>query len=433
MFWLNLVVKSAWSRKYSLSLVAAAVCLSVIVLLGVQQIRADAKRSFSNALSGVDLVVGPRGSQTDLLLYSVFQLGTPTQNMPYADLKRIKELPTVAWTIPIQLGDSFDGFPVMGTSVDFFKHYRSAGKELVFNEGQAFQDPNIDPNSLMQVVIGSEIAQSKKLKLNDTFALTHGYQAIEETVHTDHPFKLVGILKPTGTPLDRSVLISLEAFESLHVGWGMGLRPSAFDSKQNLATSLPNVSDLQPTELTALWVGLHSRTSVFSARKAIESLIPSSSSVPLMAVLPGVALDELWQIVRVVENALIVMGALVAVCSLLGVVSVLLVGLSSRRKELAIYRSLGAGPLAIFTMVACESFLVCMVAIAGGVVGAQALIYVFQDYLLQNFGIQTFNGWPANEAWLSVIILLGGALLTSAFPAWRAYRMSLSDGLNPPN
>jgi putative ABC transport system permease protein len=321
----------------------------------------------------------------------------------------------------------------MGTSVDFFKHYRFAGKELAFNAGQAFQDPNIDANSLMQVVIGSELAQSKKLKLNDTFALTHGYQAIEETVHTDHPFKLVGVLKPTGTPLDRTVLISLEAFEALHVGWGLGLRPSAFDSKQNLTTSLPNVSELQPAELTAVWVGLHSRTSVFAARKAIEGLTPSSASLPLMAVLPGVALDELWQIVRVVENALIVMGALVAVCSLLGVVSVLLVGLSSRRKVLAIYRSLGAGPLSIFTIVACESFLVCMVAIAVGVLGAQVLIYVFQDQLLQNFGIQTFNGWPAHEAWLSVLILLGSALLTSVFPAWRAYRMSLSDGLNPPN
>lgn len=125
MFWLNLAWKSAWSRKYSLSLVAVSVCLSVIVLLAVQQIRTDAKRSFSNALSGVDLVVGPRGSSTDLLLYSVFQLGTPTQNMLYADLKRIKEMPAVAWAIPIQLGDSLDGFPVMGTSVDFFKDRKS--------------------------------------------------------------------------------------------------------------------------------------------------------------------------------------------------------------------------------------------------------------------------------------------------------------------
>jgi putative ABC transport system permease protein len=264
MFWLNLAWKSAWSRKYSLSLVAVSVCLSVIVLLAVQQIRTDAKRSFSNALSGVDLVVGPRGSPTDLLLYSVFQLGTPTQNMPYADLQRIKEMPSVAWTIPIQLGDSLDGFPVMGTSVDFFKHYRSSGQALSFQSGQAFQDPQIHPTALLQVVIGSEVAKSKKAKLNDSFALTHGYQAIEETVHSDHPFQLVGILKPTGTPLDRSVLISLEAFESLHVGWGLGLRPSAFDAKPDAQKDLPSLAELTPSELTAVWVGLHSRATVFS-------------------------------------------------------------------------------------------------------------------------------------------------------------------------
>ena len=433
MLWLSLAWKSAWSRKYALSLVAVSVCLSVIVLLGVQQIRTDAKRSFSNALSGVDLVVGPRGSQTDLLLYSVFQLGTPTQNMPFADLQRIKDMPAVAWTIPIQLGDSFDGFPVMGTAVDFFKHYQSSGKALSFQVGQAFQDPHVNPEALMQVVVGSEVAQAKKLKLNDTMALTHGYQAIEETVHADHPFKLVGILKPTGTPLDRSVLISLEAFEALHVGWGFGLRPSAFDAKPELPKYLPNIAELKPTELTAVWVGLHSRATVFSARKAIESLKPNAASVPLMAVLPGVALDELWQIVRVVENALIVMGALVATCSLLGVVSVLLVGLSARRKELAIYRSLGAGPMAIFTVVAWESFLICGLAIGAGVLGAQLLIFLFQDHLLLSYGILTQNTLPGFEAWYSIASLICAALVASLLPAWRAYRMSLSDGLNPPN
>ena len=433
MFWFSLALKSAWSRKYALSLVAVSVCLSVIVLLAVQQIRVDAKRSFSNALSGVDLIVGPRGSPTDLLLYSVFQLGTPTQNMSFADLQRIKGMPAVAWTIPIQLGDSFDGFPVMGTSVDFFRHYKSSGSALSFQSGQAFQDPASNPSALMQVVVGFEVAESKKLKLNDTLSLTHGYQAMEETVHSDRPFKLVGILKPTGTPLDRTVLTSLEAFEALHVGWGLGLRPSAFDAKPALQTEMPSMAELRPTELTAVWVGLHSRATVFSTRKVIESMAPSGSSAPLMAVLPGVALDDLWQIVRVVENSLIVMGALVAVCSLLGVVSVLLVGLSARRKELAIYRSLGAGPLSIFRLVTWETFLVCSVAIAAGVIGAQCLIYVFQDYLLQSFGIQTHNALPGLEAWYSIGILMCAALLASFLPAWQAYRMSLSDGLNPPN
>jgi putative ABC transport system permease protein len=433
MFWLNLAIKSAWSRRYSLSLVAVSVCLSVIVLLSVQQIRTDAKNSFSNALSGVDLVVGPRGSQTDLLLYSVFQLGTPTQNMAYADLQRIKALPNVAWVLPIQLGDSFDGFSVMGTSNDFFKHYRSSGQALAFSKGQAFEDPHVTPSALMQVVIGSEVALSKKLKLKDSFAVTHGYQSIEETAHADHPFQVVGILKPTGTPLDRTVLINIEAFEALHVGWGMGLRPSAFDAPSRSTSEPASVEVLKPTELTAVWVGLHSRATVFSVRKAIESMPPTLASVPLMAVLPGVALDELWQIVRVVENALIVMGALVAVCALLGVVSVLLVGLATRRKELAIYRSLGAGPPAIFLLVAGESLLVCLAAIVAGVLGTQVLIFGFQDHLIQNFGIQTHNGWPAMTAWVSIGALMASAVLASLLPAWRAYRMSLADGLNPPN
>ena len=432
MLWLKLALRSAWSRRYSLSLVLVSISVSVLVLLSVQQLRQDARQSFSNALTGVDLVVGPRGSASDLLLYSVFQIGQPTQNMAYADFEKIKSLATVSWALPIQLGDSFEGFPVLGTSIDFFKHYRTMSGPLTWFQGQSFADPSLNPEGMRQVVLGAEVAQSKKLTLNDSIVLTHGYQSLDAE-HADHPFVVVGILQATGTPLDRTTLISLEGFEALHTGWGLGLRPSAFDSPKSTLNSESQVSVVLPTELTAAWVGLKSRTAVFKARKEIEDFASLQTSIPLMAVLPGVALDELWQVVRVVENALIVMGVLVAVCALLGVVAVLLVGLAARSKELAIYRSLGAGPALIFVVVTLESFLVCVVAIAAGVLGTQALIFVLQDFLLQGYGIQTRHGWPVYEAWVSIGLLLVCALVSSLLPAWRAYRMSLTDGLNPPN
>jgi putative ABC transport system permease protein len=188
-----------------------------------------------------------------------------------------------------------------------------------------------------------------------------------------------------------------------------------------------------PTELTAAWVGLKSRTAVFKARKEIEDFASLQTSKPLMAVLPGVALDDLWQVVRVVENALIVMGALVAVCALLGVVAVLLVGLAARRKELAIYRALGARPQSILMLIVWESFLIGVAGIVLGIVMTQFSAFVFHDAMLQNYGIKVHMGWPSLTAWGSIGLLLLGALLASLIPAIRAYRMSLSDGLNPPS
>ena len=432
MLWLKLALRSAWSRRYSLSLVLVSISVSVLVLLSVQQLRQDARQSFSNALTGVDLVVGPRGSASDLLLYSVFQIGQPTQNMAYADFEKIKSLSTVSWALPIQLGDSFEGFPVLGTSIDFFKHYRTMSGPLTWFQGQSFADPSLNPEGMRQVVLGAEVAQSKKLTLNDSIVLTHGYQSLDAE-HADHPFVVVGILQATGTPLDRTTLISLEGFEALHTGWGLGLRPSAFDSSKSTMNSESQVSVVLPTELTAAWVGLKSRTAVFKARKEIEDFASLQTSIPLMAVLPGVALDELWQVVRVVENALIVMGVLVAVCALLGVVAVLLVGLAARRKELAIYRALGARPQSILMLIVWESFLIGVAGIALGIVMTQLAAFVFHDVLLQNYGIKVHIGWPSLAAWGSIGLLLLGALIASLIPAIRAYRMSLSDGLNPPS
>jgi putative ABC transport system permease protein len=193
------------------------------------------------------------------------------------------------------------------------------------------------------------------------------------------------------------------------------------------------VSVVLPTELTAAWVGLKSRTAVFKARKEIEDFASLQSSKPLMAVLPGVALDELWQVVRVVENALIVMGVLVAVCALLGVVAVLLVGLAARRKELAIYRALGARPQSILMLIVWESFLIGVAGIALGIAMTQLAAFIFHDVLLQIYGIKVHMGWPSLAAWGSIGLLLLGALLASLIPAIRAYQMSLSDGLNPPS
>jgi len=153
----------------------------------------------------------------------------------------------------------------------------------------------------------------------------------------------------------------------------------------------------------------------------------------LMAVMPGVALDELWQIVKVVENTLLLVGMLVAVSAMLSVAAVLLVAMAGRRKELAILRAMGAAPLALMGFVLLESLLVCVAGIVFGFVLCQAFLLLGQDLLRTEFGVLVQAGWPALQAWWALAALCGVALLASLVPAWRAYSLSLSDGLHPPS
>jgi putative ABC transport system permease protein len=435
MLWLELAWQSAWSRKHTLLLAITSVALSVMILLGVQQLREDTRNSFSNALSGVDLVVGPKGSATELMLYSVFQIGQPGRNIDFAFQKKIEQLKAVAWTIPIQLGDSYNGHPVIATTAAIFAHYRANERALEFSDGKAFFDPNrvlgasegapkiIDFTDIAQVVLGANVAKQRSKKLNDSVSLTHGKDRGPNSEHDELTFKVVGILKPTGTPLDNAVLMSLQGFETIHKDWSMGVRLPG--KKDTLAV---DIATLTPNQLTAIWIGLASRLDVFNAKRAIESLPPKD----LMAVMPGVALDELWQIVRIVENALILIGAMVALSALTGVVSVLLVSLSARRRELAIYRALGARPQNILLFIGLESLGVCLLGIGIGLASTQVWLLLLQPWVQANYGIQIQLSLPTSDTWISLGAICVASLVASAFPAWRAYRLSLADGLTPP-
>jgi putative ABC transport system permease protein len=428
-FWLGLAWQSAWSRRQALSLVTVSVAVSVLILLSVQQLREDARRSFSNALSGVDLIVGPRGSATELMLYSVFQIGRPSRNMGYAGFQEIQTMPQVRWAVPIQLGDTYQGHPVLGTTATLFTEFKSQDRGLDWAQGRAFSNPQQNAEALKEVVLGAEVARRFGHALGDKLVVTHGAGGgPESTEHDDQPLTVVGILKATGAPIDRSVLVNLETFEAMHQGWGLGISPHALQAANASQVVALDPKALSPVSLSAVWIGLHSRTEVFSVRRQIESF----NRDPLMAVMPGVALDELWQVVKVVENSLVLVGMLVAVSAMLSVAAVLLVAMAGRRKELAILRAMGVAPTSLLGYVLLESVLVCSLGIMAGEILSQGLMWAAQDLLRVQFGVLVQPGWPSAEAWLSLAALVTVAFVASLLPAWQAYRLSLMDGLHPP-
>ncbi|MFT3717586.1 ABC transporter permease [Pseudorhodoferax sp.] len=409
-----LALRSAWNRRFTLALTAASIALSAFMLLGVERIRGDLRDSFASAVSGTDLIVGPRTGSVQLLLYAVFHVGSPRNNIGWDTVQAVAAQPAVAWVVPLSLGDSHRGFPVVGTSVQIFERLRHGEQQpLRFAAGGPFVQ-------LFDAVLGAEVAERLGYGLGQRLTLAHGSGELEQDSHADKPFGVVGVLARTGTPIDRSVLISLQAMQALHADWVGGMRlPGAAPA------ALP--ADLTPRSVTAALVGLQRRAQVFSVQRWINDY----RGEPVMAILPGVAMDELWDVIGPGEQALLAMSGLVALVSMAGLVAVVLAGLNERRRELAVLRAVGAGPLQIVGLLALEGLWVTLAGLGLGLAALWAVIAAAGPWLQSEFGLGLRLAWPSAAQWGLLAALLAAGVLASLVPGWRAYRLSLADGLTP--
>jgi putative ABC transport system permease protein len=408
---------SAWSRRFVLSLVVLSIALSTLLLLGIEQLKRDTRDSFSQAVSGTDLIVGARTGPVSLLLYSVFRVGGATNNIRWASVEALQAHPAVDWVVPISLGDSHRGFAVVGTTGDYFKRFQYGDRQsLALAEGRAFA-------GVFEAMLGAEVARRLGYRLGDHIVLSHGDGALAANDHADKPFTVVGVLAATGTPVDRSVHISLSAMEAIHLDWmaGVPLPGLTMTAEQALQ------QDLKPRQVTAALVGLKRRSLVFSVQRWVADFKPE----PLLAVLPGVALDELWDLVGLGERSLMAVGALVAVVSVLGLVAVVLAGLNERRRELAVLRAVGAGPRHVLLLLLLEGGLVTGLGLLLGWAACAALTLALGPWTQAHYGLNLSLRWPGEAEARVLGLILATGLAASLLPAWRAYRMALADGLSP--
>lgn len=402
------------SRSLSVALTLFSIALGIFLLVGVERIRDVTRKGFEGTISQTDLVVGARGAPLQILLYSVFHIGNPLNNVRYSSFKEIAKNPEVKWAVPISLGDSHKNFRVIGTSVDFFENIKTgAKKSLSFSQGQKF-------SSLLQVVIGAEVAKRLNYKIGKKIYLTHGLDITNSFQHENAPFEVVGILKPTGTPFDKALFISLEAIEAIHEGWESGVPKDVASTKKLLEKKW------EPGGITAFFVGLNSRIAVFK----VQNEINNSDLEPLTAFMPGITLRDLWATLGKAEVAFKILGALVLLTNLVTLLLLLLSSLQERRREMAIYRALGAGPLFMAKLLLVESIFLTLGGIFTGLFFLSVVFYLFQTPLEQNLGFQV-PIFSLNIIELSYLVaVLVGAVLITLVPAFISYKQSLSDGLS---
>lgn len=399
---LTLAWKSLLNRKVSVALTIASITLSVIIVVGVEHIRSQAEQSFNRTISGVDLIVGARTSQLNLLLYSIFRIGNASNNISWQSYQLIAGDDRVAWTVPLSLGDSHRGYRVLGTNMDYFTHFRyGQQRPLELQSGTVF-------NTMFEAVLGSEVARQLGYSVGDSIVLAHGLGQISFSNHTDHPFTISGILEPTGTPVDQTIHTMLEGMEVIH-----SHRPPSAENA--------NPADFQPTEITAFMLGLESRMAVFTLQRAINDY----RGEPLLAILPGVALAELWQMMSIVENILGLISALVLVASLLGLATMLLSSMRERQNEIFLFRSIGMHASSILLLIEIEAVVITLLGASLGVLAVTAAMAMSQDWMSRNYGlfIDVIPASPVIGSYLGVILL--AAVCLALIPAISAYRKAL--------
>jgi putative ABC transport system permease protein len=406
---IRLAVESLKSRKGSVWLTVIAITISVFVLLAVDHIRHQAKESFGRTVSGVDLIVGPRSGQLNLLLSSVFRLGSTNNSMSWASYQKLHNHPMVTWAAPIALGDSHKGMPVIATTHSYFEHFKYGNKQaLEFSEGKVFKRNN-------ELVLGAEVAEKFGYNVGQNLVLSHGTGVTSFTHHDQMPFVIVGILNRTGTPVDQSLHISFAGMDLMHDSHSQESEHKHDHAHQTQVDY----------KVSAVFVGLKARY----ASLIMQKWANDNQEEALSAILPGVALTQLWRLLGSVETVLQSIAILVLFTTLIGLVTMLLASMREREREVAIMRVLGASPMFLFLLIELEVVLVtalsCLIAL--GSLGAG--LELAAPYLASEFGLFiATNPLTANTGFVLGAVLLG-SITVGFIPAFNAYRHSLQANL----
>jgi putative ABC transport system permease protein len=410
---LKLTLNSLYARLLTVGMTVFAISLSLMLYMSVEKLRTSAYTSFTDTISQTDLIVGARTSSVQLLLYSVFRIGNATNNITWESYEDVINKKEVAWSVPISLGDSHKGFRVMGTNSEFFKRYKFRGGQSIELE----QGNNLD--DLYDVIIGAGVAEKLNYSVGTPLIVSHGLQSFSD--HDDQPFKVSGILAKTGTPVDNTVIVSLEAIEAIHVDWSTGAKiPGQITPVEEIRQM-----DLSPKNITAALIGVNSKLQIFQLQRWINEY-PEES---LSSILPGVALQELWRIVGVVENLLLGISVTVIFTTLIGMTAIIFSSLNERRREMAIWRAMGASPKVVIGLLMLEAFIISVMSIIVSTVMLFLTLYVLQPWIDNTYGILVnIEMLAVKDIYIFMLFILSASLV-SLIPAIRAYWFSINDGM----
>lgn len=403
MFFLTLALKSIRNRLSTALLTLLSIALSVSLILSVERTQRAAEEGFTQSVSQVDLLVGALTGPLNLILFTIFNMGSIANNISWKTYQNIKSRPEVAWTIPYSLGDGHRGFRVVATDENFYEHYRFRGQQKVeFFQGQAAL-------GLWDVVIGSDVYNKLKYQMGDKVIIDHGVTHSEGFQHhDDKPFHVTGILKPTGTAIDKSLYISLEGMEAIHLEGHDGA-----------------ISKIEIEDITSFFLRTKNRIETLQLQRDLNNY----TGEPLSAVIPGVALAELWKGLSQIEIVLKLISYMVLIIGMAAMSSSILAGLNERRREMAILRSLGASSSKMMLLMLFESSLLTLGGIMLGLMLEVSSFSLLSQWIEGQFGFSVSGSIFTEGDFVMLLMIWLFGTMVGLLPALRASYLSLKDGL----
>lgn len=393
-----------WSRPLAtlLNLLLLTLGLGTVAFVLLAQDRLE--RAFDRDLQGIDLVVGAKGSPLQLILSGVFHIDLPPGNVALSDVQALARHPLVAQVIPLSLGDSLQGFRIVGTSPDYVVHYRA---ELA--QGALWNAP-------LQAVLGAQVAQATGLVPGQAFAGAHGLGGGGH-LHADFPYTVTGVLAPCGCVLDRLVLTDTASVWVVHEG----LTPDAF-----AALSAEDRSAIEADrEVTMALVCYRSPLAAMSLPRLVNT------GTRMQAAAPAVEITRLLSMLGTGSRVLQGLGLVLLVVAGLSVFIALWTAVRERRADIAMLRMLGAPPRRVAVLLLVESLWLAVLACAMGLLLAQGLGVLAGRMWMESRGLAIDHGhWPP-VLWAVPGLALGVAVLAALLPAWSAYRTDVSSLLQP--
>jgi putative ABC transport system permease protein len=407
--WANLKADRL-STALSIMLLAIGVGMVAFVMVVSQQLT----DRFNRDIRGIDMVVGAKGSPLQLILSAVYQMDSPTGNIPLSEVKRLQKHPLVKYSIPLAYGDSYQGYRIVGTEEKYLEHY-----DAQFATGNVWTKD-------FEAVIGSETAENLNLKLGDHFHGSHGL-VDDMHVHEEEAYHVSGILKPTGTVVDRLILTNIGSVWHIHGEHGDAEEAAhdheGHDHGDDVHEGHAHEPEDDSREITALLIKFKNPMAMMQLPRHVNT------NTNMQAALPAIEVNRLYQLLGVGFTTLQIIGALIMTIAAISVFISLLNSLKDRKYELALMRSLGASPFKLFSMVILESLLLCIIGYSAGIVlGRIGLLLMARLGEEQMQMSLTGNGFTMEEVWLLPVTLIIG-LIAALIPAFQAYRTDISSVL----
>jgi len=418
-------------RALASSLTSLSMALGVALVAAVLVIHGVIDRSFRRGAQGYDLVVGPKGSPMQLVLNTVYYLGDPVGKMPYEHFLALishrfqlpdgRVAPPFKAAIPVCMGGSYLGFPLVATRPDFFDLSFMEGEHYQFTQ-RGGQGRNMEAGNMWEAVLGPAAAKAANLKLGDQFRPAHTRGGEEECPEEHHPFTVVGIFAPTGTPNDRAIFVNIEGF------WRMHAPPSEHAAKQEDEKENPQ------RFISAVLIQLDDSDQDYQTLNvALPRLIEDyriGGVQTFQAVHPSVEVSKLLEgIIGNVQLVLLILAILVVVVAGVGILVSIYNSMNERKHDIAVMRALGASRLTVMMVILLESILLSLGGGAVGVLLSHGLIGLLGPLITEHTGVQI----NALQFQISELVLIPGLVILASMvgylPAAAAYRTDVAKAL----